>query len=269
MLKTRILTGILLIGFVFWALFSLPSQGFVVVVGILSLCMMREWITLMGIKHRLARILILDIFLVGEFLIGWFLPQLIWLFWVAILFWFLLIPALVIVQYRQQYPRMHQGLLLMIGYFSLFMFYAGLLQLRDTLQGSLLVLLAFVIVWCSDSIAYAVGRMIGRHKLIPFVSPGKTWEGFIGASILTLPLLAIYWIFILHKPMPQLIWMLGMYYLVIMALVGDLSESLIKRMMNVKDSGNILPGHGGLLDRFDSLIAVAPVMAALTLQGLL
>lgn len=269
MLKTRVVTGILLIGFIFWAIFSLPSQGFIIVVGILSLCMMREWITLMGIKHRLARILMLDVFLVGEFLIVWFLPKISWLFGAASLFWLLLIPALIFVQYRQKYPRLRRGLLMLIGYFSLFMFYAGLLQLRDAPQGNVLVLLAFLIVWCSDSIAYAVGRLIGRHKLIPFVSPGKTWEGFIGASILTLPLLALYWVWVLHKPMPHFIWVFAMCYLIIMALVGDLAESLIKRMVNVKDSGHLLPGHGGLLDRFDSLIAVAPVFAALTLQGLL
>jgi phosphatidate cytidylyltransferase len=127
--------------------------------------------------------------------------------------------------------------------------------------------MAFVIVWCADSLAYVVGRLMGKHKLISTVSPGKTWEGFIGAALLTLPLLAGYWVYLMDQPAPSLLWYAGMIYLVIMALMGDLFESLIKRMHKVKDSGTLLPGHGGLLDRFDSLMAVAPVFALLILLG--
>jgi phosphatidate cytidylyltransferase len=269
MLKTRIITGIFLIGFIFWTIFSLPAEAFTLVVGILSLCMMHEWITLMGIKHRLGRILILDVFVVLEFFLYWFLPESKPLFWAAGLFWLGMIPMLCWAQRSKTLPKLNQSLLVFIGYFTLLSFFAGLLQLRGSLQGQCLVLMAFVLVWCSDSIAYAVGRLIGKHKLISAVSPGKTWEGFIGATLLTLPLLLIYWVFVLHSAVPAWPWFLAMVYLIVMALVGDLFESLIKRMHGVKDSGTLLPGHGGLLDRFDSLMAVAPVFAALSLQGLL
>lgn len=269
MLKTRIMTGILLVGFVFWTIFSLPPQAFVIVTGILSFGMMREWITLIGLTHRFARIAMLDLFIVCEFLLYWFLPQCEPLFWAAAIFWFAVIPLLCVVQQRKIIPKLNKPTLVAIGYFTLLMFFAGLLQLRASPKGDMLVLMAFVIVWLADSIAYAVGRLLGKHKLITVVSPGKTWEGFIGASILTLPLLAAYWVFALGLPVPDIFWFIAMISLVVMALLGDLFESLIKRMHDVKDSGTILPGHGGLLDRFDSLMAVAPTFALLILQGLL
>lgn len=269
MLKTRLVTGILLIGFVFWTIFSLPPQAFVLVTGILSVSMMREWITMIGVTHRLARIIILDLFIVMQFLLYWFLPECKILFMSAGLFWFAMIPLLSYAQSRQIIPKLNRSTLILMGYFSILMFFAGLLQLRTSLHGDLLVLMAFVIVWCADSIAYVVGRLIGKHKLISTISPGKTWEGFIGAAILTMPLLALYWVYPMGQALPNLLWVCGMIYLVIMALVGDLFESMIKRMHKVKDSGTILPGHGGLLDRFDSLMAVAPVFALLILQGIL
>jgi phosphatidate cytidylyltransferase len=239
----------------------------VLVAGVLSVAMMREWITLMGVAHRFARIVILDLFIVFEFVLYWFLPQCSAIFWAAALFWFAIIPLLAFAQAKNQIPKLNKATLLLIGYFSLLVFFAGLLQLRATPKGDMLVLMAFVIVWCADSIAYVVGRLMGKHKLISTVSPGKTWEGFIGAAILTMPLLAAYWIYLMEQPIPSPLWYVGMMYLVIMALVGDLFESLIKRMHKVKDSGTLLPGHGGLLDRFDSLMAVAPVFALLILLG--
>ena len=267
MLKTRLITGILLIGFVFWTIFSLPAEAFVIVIGILSLCMMREWITLIGLKHRLARVLVLDVFLVAEFLMFWYLPELKGVFIASAVIWFAVIPLLACVQCRKQFPKLNQTFLILMGYFAILMFFSGLLQLRASPQGAGIVLLAFIIVWFSDSFAYAAGRLIGKHKLIPFVSPGKSWEGFIGGMILTLPLLAVYWVLILGAPLPSIIWFIAMGYLVTMGVVGDLFESMIKRIHHVKDSGTLLPGHGGLLDRFDSLIVVAPVFAALLLMG--
>lgn len=267
MLKTRLMTGIFLIGFILGTIFLLPEEGFVIVVGLLSLCMMHEWIGLMGIKHRWSRIIILDLFIFFEFVLYWFLPELNTVLWAASLFWLGTLALLVFAQTRPSLPKLSAPLLLFMGYFTLLSFFAGLLELRGAEQGRALVLFSFVLVWCSDSIAYAVGRLCGKHKLISKVSPGKTWEGFLGATLLTLPLLALYFVYVMHATLPTWTWVLAMAYLILMALVGDLFESLIKRMHGAKDSGKILPGHGGLLDRFDSLMAVAPVMAALSLQG--
>jgi phosphatidate cytidylyltransferase len=269
MLKTRIITGIFLIAGILVGIFCLPPSGFVFVAGVLSAAMMHEWLNLIGVTHRLSRIILLDLFVLFEFLVYWFLPVLGPLFWIAAAFWALVLPLLIIAQVRDKLPKLNRTLLLFMGYFSVLAFFAGLIALREREQGQLLVLLAFLTVWCADSFAYAAGRLFGKHKLISKVSPGKTWEGLAGGLILTLIVLSFYRTEVLAHPIPTVVWFSGMIYLVIMSVLGDLFESLIKRMHEVKDSGTLLPGHGGLLDRFDSLMAVAPILTLLLIQGVL
>jgi phosphatidate cytidylyltransferase len=131
--------------------------------------------------------------------------------------------------------------------------------------GGLLLLLPVLITWASDIGAYAVGRTMGRHKLIPSVSPGKTVEGAVGGLVASMAVAAVYTRYVLH-PAAHLsfrmspIGVLTFGALVsIAAQVGDLAESLLKREAGVKDSSHIIPGHGGILDRFDSLLFVLPV----------
>ncbi len=115
-----------------------------------------------------------------------------------------------------------------------------------------------VLLWTSDTGAYLVGRSIGRTKLMPAVSPGKTWEGLAGGVALTLFvgwLLSKYW---LELTATQ--WMAAAGAVAITATLGDLLESAFKRARGVKDSGTILPGHGGILDRFDGFLLAAPVI---------
>jgi len=125
---------------------------------------------------------------------------------------------------------------------------------REVLIGSLLL------VWVSDIGAYFVGKSIGKHKLMPSVSPGKTKEGFLGAGMVTLIASYLLYNFLGHFTFQQwviiglLVWLLGS--------IGDLVESKMKRQLNIKDSGNILPGHGGFLDRFDGFIFCLPAVSA-------
>lgn len=125
---------------------------------------------------------------------------------------------------------------------------------------ALLPLSIFVFLWVNDSGAYCVGSLLGRHKLFPRVSPGKSWEGSVGGGLLVLVAAAIIgWLtggetHSLSIP----VWMgLGLV-VVVFGTLGDLVESLFKRTLGVKDSGNILPGHGGMLDRFDSSLMAIP-----------
>lgn len=115
----------------------------------------------------------------------------------------------------------------------------------------------FVLIWSSDSFAYAFGRMFGKHKMAPVVSPKKTWEGFAGGVVCTLILG-----FFIEQNMPELRgnWIIIGLLTSIFAPLGDLVESQLKRSFGVKDSGNIIPGHGGVLDRLDSFIICAPVI---------
>jgi phosphatidate cytidylyltransferase len=133
--------------------------------------------------------------------------------------------------------------------------------------GSLVVILPVLLTWASDTGAYFAGRAIGGAKLIPSVSPGKTIAGAVGGLVLTVVVCAAYVHWIL-RPQAQLAfspWGLVVFAVCISvaAQVGDLAESLLKREANVKDSGTLFPGHGGALDRLDSLFFVLPVSYAL------
>jgi phosphatidate cytidylyltransferase len=119
-----------------------------------------------------------------------------------------------------------------------------------------LILGLFVIIWSSDVFAYLVGSAIGRHKLFERISPNKSWEGSIGGLVFAL--VAAYVLSIFFKPFDLQQWMIIAAIIVITGSFGDLVESMFKREAGVKDSGTILPGHGGVLDRFDATIFAVP-----------
>ena len=134
-----------------------------------------------------------------------------------------------------------------------------------------LVLSLFVFIWVNDSFAYLTGSLFGRHRLFERVSPKKSWEGFIGGNLFALG--AAYLMSVLDQPLSNLLvgndgsslalwqWLLFAQIVVVFGTFGDLVESLLKRTLGVKDSGAAIPGHGGWLDRFDSLMFAAPVVA--------
>ena len=125
------------------------------------------------------------------------------------------------------------------------------------------LLLVLSIVWLADTAAYAAGRRWGRHKLAPVISPGKSWEGVAGAALAVAVYYAVLWF---AAPAGWDGWrgvfgalvFMGVF---VLSIVGDLFESLMKRQAGVKDSGQMLPGHGGMLDRIDSLLAALPALA--------
>ena len=134
-------------------------------------------------------------------------------------------------------------------------------------QGPALALMALVLVWAADIGAYAVGRRLGRLKLAPKVSPGKTWEGVSGGVLLTLVAawVGARWLDLELWPFLFVAMCTGL-----VSVVGDLTVSMLKRNVGLKDSGRLLPGHGGVMDRIDGLIAAVPVYAAgLRLMGVL
>ena len=123
---------------------------------------------------------------------------------------------------------------------------------------TLIPLSVFVFLWVNDSGAYCVGSLLGRHKLFPRISPGKSWEGSIGGAVFVLAAAYAISYFLDDVMLTTLQWLgLGLV-VVIFGTWGDLIESLFKRTLGIKDSGNILPGHGGMLDRFDSSLMAIP-----------
>ena len=127
----------------------------------------------------------------------------------------------------------------------------------ESQQFTIAVFMLFVLIWSSDTFAYLSGRLFGKHKMAPKISPKKTWEGFAGGVILTLV-----FAFFIEEYFPELRgnWIVVGFLVSVFAPLGDLVESQLKRSFGVKDSGNIIPGHGGILDRLDSFIICAPVV---------
>ena len=124
---------------------------------------------------------------------------------------------------------------------------------------TLLPLSIFIFLWVNDSGAYCVGSLIGRHKLFPRISPGKSWEGSIGGAVFVLAAAYAISYFLDEEQMLTMPAWLGLgLVVVVFGTWGDLVESLFKRTLGIKDSGNILPGHGGMLDRFDSSLLAIP-----------
>lgn len=137
----------------------------------------------------------------------------------------------------------------------------SLIALRDSL-GVPYVLTVFAIVWATDVGAYFGGKRYGKHKLSPTISPGKTWEG-LAAGVLAALIVGGIGAFVTHFS-PPIAALIGAS-LAIISQIGDLFESWLKRKANVKDSGNLIPGHGGILDRVDGLVFAAPAYALFTM----
>jgi phosphatidate cytidylyltransferase len=132
------------------------------------------------------------------------------------------------------------------------------LNLKSGAPFSKLVLTAFILVWANDSFAYLSGMTFGKHKLFERITPKKTWEGFLGGLLATL---LVAWLLRSYNDVGKsFIWELEALFIGIAAVFGDFVESFFKRKAGVKDSGKIMPGHGGILDRIDSLLFVFPVV---------
>jgi phosphatidate cytidylyltransferase len=262
MLKKRVLTALVLIPLFLVLLFKLPPTGFMIFTACIMLLGAWEWSAFMGIKPRLLR-LCYPVFVYGFLSFPYFLPIQVVLS-MAVAWW--LVALIFVYRYPQGATVWGKSLLLrgIMGLFVLEPAWRALNHIRDseiygTDQGIGVLLYFFLLIWGADTGAYFAGKKWGKTKLAPHVSPGKTLQGLIGALVVT-TLIApglLYWV-------PGLnifaVILLG-WMTVLFSILGDLFESMLKRNVDLKDSGHLLPGHGGLLDRIDSLTAAAPVFA--------
>lgn len=141
--------------------------------------------------------------------------------------------------------------------------YLGATLTLSLMMPSTLLLATFILIWVNDTGAFCVGSLIGKHKMSPRLSPKKSWEGFAGGIIFCLIAALIFHFCKLFTEFSLLSWLVLGACVGILATWGDLFESLIKRTCGVKDSGKIIPGHGGILDRIDSFLMVGPLVSIL------
>lgn len=173
---------------------------------------------------------------------------------ISMAFWLLIAPLWLFRKWRARsawISGVTGGLILLPAWLAL----AGLQQ---TAPVQLLIVLG--VIWIADSAAYLIGRRFGRHRLAPVVSPGKTWEGVLGAGVAVAMYYGVVWFIAPQQAMVSGAQGIILFFaLTIMSIEGDLFESLMKRQAGVKDSGSLLPGHGGVLDRIDGLTASLPL----------
>jgi phosphatidate cytidylyltransferase len=274
-LATRIATGIVLIAGILAALLLLPTLAFGAIVLLIVLVAASEWAKLIGLANGARVGFVIAVLAAGGALLWWgalrgFDPAVELACGAATLFWLAVgVPSVL---------RNWQPGSLLVRAVSAFVMLEGAFVAIVALQARSpwLALAAMAIVWLADTAAYFAGRRFGRRKLAPQISPGKTWEGaYGGVAAVVVYALAL----LLVAPRAgfgaQLdsgsvaLWIVFSAALAALSIVGDLHESLLKRRAGVKDSGTLLPGHGGMLDRIDALLAAMPpvALAFALLQG--
>jgi phosphatidate cytidylyltransferase len=269
MLKARILTAVILLAGLLAALFGLPRIGWIVLVGALLAVAAWEWAGLARIARVGRGLYAIAIAGAGIWAgssvgvePGWLAGRS-WIFIGAPVFWIVLAPVWLWKRPAFSTPAMP----LLAGVVVLVPNAAATVALRDHDPALLLAVMA--IVWISDIAAYFAGHRFGRRKLAGAISPGKTWEGVYGA-LAAVTVYAMGWIAMAggslpmplrQAPLGELGFVLLLLGLAAAGIVGDLLESQMKRQAGVKDSGTILPGHGGVLDRIDALLPVLPLAA--------
>jgi phosphatidate cytidylyltransferase len=259
LLRSRITTALVLAPLVILAIYLLPLPAFATVFWLIAALGAFEWAGLARLDGRLARALYVAA-LAALALVTWYSPaywpHILWLgsaFWVA--------AAVVVVVYPSSGALIgHPLVIVPAGLLVTWVAWLALVVIRDQPAGATWVLWLMLLVWSADIGAYFAGRRFGRVKLAPHVSPGKTWEGVFGGVLLSL---AVTLLMLWSMGAMALWWVPVVLLLAAVSVFGDLFESVLKRQRGVKDSGSLLPGHGGVLDRIDSLVAVLPVFALL------
>jgi phosphatidate cytidylyltransferase len=255
MLLQRILTAIVAAALILLVLFAFPASAAKGVIAAIILAAAWEWakfLSLYGVAARLSYVATIGALLAG---VTWLAPSpestavilkigLVW--WFAALIWAFFYPTPI----ARPVGWICGALVLVPAYVAL----VSLYSLRPSA-----LLFALVIIWAADIGAYFAGKSFGRVKLAPRISPGKTWEGVIGglvAVVLVLIAVRLYWIEInVAVIIPFCL------AVATLSVVGDLTVSMFKRSAGLKDSGRVFPGHGGVLDRIDSVTAAAPLFA--------
>lgn len=257
MLKQRILTASILIPLVLWAIYRFSTENFMLATLLFTLVAAWEWARLSG--QRLIIVRIVYCILLSALVYTNFLGIPIILSYLAPLWWIAAFAGLFYFNKHQKNLVNSSFLLSGIGLMVLISAWLNLNTLRYVEPFPVILLFFFVLIWGADIAAYFTGRHFGQHKLAPAISPNKTWEGVAGALFGTVILALGFAIMLQLSPIKALYLLLLSLLTTAFSIVGDLFESILKRTQGLKDSGSLFPGHGGMLDRIDSIIAAAPI----------
>ena len=274
MLKQRIITALALLAVLLPALFADSPQPFLLLSILLIGAGAWEWGNMNGMSSRQS--ILSGVICVGLCIFawwaGWTTSTDAWVWWMAGASWVGL-TAWMLQRGVQGWALWHRDLRWLLGLFMLWLAWLAMAQARTA--SVQLLLSIFCVVWAADVFAYFCGKAFGgriiHRKLAPTVSPGKSWEGAIGGL---LGVFALAWVWMQLEQSYQwpgaslfthmmkhgvFLWALSLIFITTMSVVGDLVESLVKRSAGVKDSSNLLPGHGGVLDRLDALLPSLPI----------
>lgn len=253
-LRQRVLTAVVLAAFLLVVLFVLPAVVTTFLVVLVVLGGAWEWSAFLHPERRRLRLAYVVLVALGLY-VAWqytsgteaftWLLALAAVWWIVALGWVMFAPT-----------RGGSAVSAIAGVLVLVPAGVALIRLRFEDNGAVLVLFSLIVVMAADVGAYFAGHRFGRTKLAPKVSPGKSWEGVIGGVIASLIVAAI-GASLLNWPTVPVMWLAA--GAAAFSVVGDLTESLMKRHTGLKDSGHLFPGHGGVLDRFDSLSAGIPI----------
>jgi phosphatidate cytidylyltransferase len=275
MLKSRVITAIIMLVLLMAALFLLPALGWSLLVIAMVMQGTSEWARLSQLQGTSAKLywgatllLMLGLLWMDMNLEAGAMnyPHLT-AYLLSAALWLVVVPAWLMSGVKIT----HKGLMMLVGWLVIVPTGLAMIDLRAWAPSPWMLLFVMGIVWVADSAAYFAGRNYGKTKLAPSISPGKTWEGVAGAIFGVSIYVALVWAFSEEFARLQILpaMLLTSWWWVVLAVMGDLFESAVKRQAGVKDSGALLPGHGGLLDRIDALTSTLPLaMLALLFQGL-
>ena len=252
MLKQRVITSLIALAVLLLVLFLVPAPIVEVVIALLVLAGAWEWSGFLDAGHQRSRIAYVVVFAILMALVAWQAPningllfQVALAWWSCALVWIFFYPTPI-----PDWVRWIGGLLVLLPLYNalIVLYYAS----------PFILLGALLIVWAADTGAFAAGKLFGRVKLAPQISPGKTWEGVLG-GLATVGVLALVAALLSDARVAVLV----PFCLAVAcaSIVGDLTVSMFKRTAGLKDSGALFPGHGGVLDRIDSVAAAAPLFA--------
>ncbi len=265
MLKQRLLTAAVLIPLVVFSILYLPTSIVQwLLAGIVILAAL-EWFTIIGFKSgpkTLFALLVLTLITMLMYVV----PSMFLLLF-AVFIWAIILVVVKRYAHTSLPSEYRKALIqpviaLVLASLMLALFWHSAVLLHATTDGPKHFLYILVLVWLADTGGYFAGKRWGKTKLAKAISPNKTWEGVAGAIVLGITWSFIGYSFEISGTIGLLAWLLLSLVALLISVVGDLFESLFKRAHHVKDSGNLLPGHGGILDRIDSLLAAVPVYTA-------